>query len=122
MEKSWQIAERIWSAALTPTEKLVALAVLRYRNWDTGLCFPSRERIASDCRVSIPTVARALHVLKKCGMVEGGGYLGRFRLLRFVPSVQLGVMSITHDTPPVSPVTPQRIFRAGVGEELEEDG
>ena len=122
MEKSWQIAERIWSAALTPTEKLVALAVLQHRNSQTGKCFPSRERIAATCGLSVRVVQRALARLKSFGLVRQCGMMGRFALMEFVPGVNLGVMGDAHDTPEVTLTTPQEYtgqFAMGVGEETE---
>lgn len=121
MEKSWQIAERIWSAELSPTEKLVALAVLHYRNSDTGMCFPSRARIATSTGLSVRVVQRALAALKAAGLIMDAGHLGRFALLAFSPRVILGVMGDAHDTPGVTPATPiDSPFRPGVGENLEE--
>lgn len=118
VEKSWQIRERIWTAELTPTEKLVALAVLQHRNSQTGMCFPSRECIAAQCGLSVRVVQRALAALKQEGIVEEAGQMGRFRLLRF-GRVNLGVMGDAHDTPGVTHTTPQSPFREGVGEDLE---
>lgn len=124
MEKSWQIAERIWEADLTPTEKLVALAILKYRNSQTGKCFPSRERIAETCTLSVRVVQRAVARLKEIGLVRQCGMMGRFALMEFPPVVHLGVMGDVHDTPGVTPATPQAYtgpFRMGVGEETEMD-
>jgi hypothetical protein len=121
MEKSWQIAERIWSAELSPTEKLVALAVLHHRNSDTGKCFPSRERLALVCGLSVRVVQRALAQLKADGVLRQCGMMGRFALMEFVPRVNLRVMGDAHDTPGVTHTSYVGPFKPIVGESLEQE-
>lgn len=120
MEKSWVIAERIWSMELPTTEKLVALCVLKHRNNDTGKCYPSRKRLAAMCGISVRAVSRALESLKASGVISDDGYRGCFKLLSF-PIVQSRVLGDTSVTPPVSSASPQdSIFRPGVGEDMGE--
>lgn len=50
--------------------------------------------------------------------------MGRFALMDFPPVVSLGVMGDAHDTPGVTPATPQKYtgpFEVGVGEKTEMD-
>lgn len=68
--EAWEAQQAIWDTpGLSTTARLIALCVLWHRNGKTGLCCPSRERVASLIGVSIPTVRRALKELKAAGVL-----------------------------------------------------
>lgn len=139
MEKSWQIAQRIWEAELTPTQKLVALCILSHRRSETGHCFPSRARIAKMCGLSLLSVKRSLKVLREAGIVETVDRMGRFCLFSFpVPDIVnlrvmgdqidtlMGFKLIPNDTPDGTPVglsqsEVKSIFAPHIGENMEDE-
>jgi len=62
---------------LTPTEKLVATALLRHRNITTLACHPSMRRIRSITGLSMDTVRRAISGLEsKRVVIVGRNYRG----------------------------------------------
>lgn len=50
---------------MTPAEKLICLALLRYRNNKTGLCYPSQNTLADLTGLSRSGVQKALRALRK---------------------------------------------------------
>jgi DNA-binding Lrp family transcriptional regulator len=55
---------------LTPTQKIVLLALADCHNDHTGQCFPRQERLAEQCEVSVKTVQRAISSLEDAGLLQ----------------------------------------------------
>lgn len=111
MEKSWEITNRIFASAISPTDKLVALCVLSHINWNTGNTYTSRAKFAANCGISVRVVSRSLAVLKDMGMIYEVGYYGRFKLLSFsevVNNKDKGDAHVTGGVTPAAQVEPQR--------------
>ena len=104
MESYFQTAARLWTAEITPSEKLVALCILSHRNSQTGLCNPSFSRLSRLCGYSRPTIARTISHLKEYGLIESKR-TGAASEYSFPESTQ---RSITHDTSEVSPMIPKQ--------------
>ncbi|TXH10074.1 MAG: helix-turn-helix domain-containing protein [Spirochaetes bacterium] len=58
---------RIFESDLSPNAKLVCLAILRYRNHKTGLCYPSWDTISADSSLCRNTVAKAIREIEASG-------------------------------------------------------
>lgn len=58
------------SEGLSSTEHHVALALLYYRNQDTGQCTPAQSLIAKQTRLSLRAVKKAVAGLARAGVVE----------------------------------------------------
>ncbi len=58
----------IWQGC-QPTEVKVYACLASYADWDTGVCWPSRNTLAEACGVSLATVKRALAGLEKAGAI-----------------------------------------------------
>lgn len=77
-----------WRQALTPTLKLVLMALADSAD-DQGVCWPSVSTLAKKCSVSTRTVRRSLRVLMDNGMLiaearrrgDGSSTSNRYRLL-----------------------------------------
>lgn len=70
--QNYDYATAIWERTdLTSTETLVALAMLSFRNNETGLCFPSHAAIAERAKLSRPKVSAVIQSLRKKGLVTG---------------------------------------------------
>lgn len=70
MEKSentnWKLQEAVWKDdALGTSELVILLALLRRRNAKTGACYPSRETLARDARLSTRQVRRIVSRLEE---------------------------------------------------------
>ena len=61
---------------LTPTEKLVLLALANRHNKDTGKCYPSMTRMAADTGMCRRSVMRAIGKLEKSGLITTQRYGG----------------------------------------------
>jgi hypothetical protein len=69
--KKREIEDAIWSSNdLTPTERLVALAICRHHNDKTGACFPSQERIAMLTGFKERAVRKAVASMRAKGIIE----------------------------------------------------
>ncbi len=55
---------------LSPIEFYVLCYLYKCRNSVTGKCFPSYNRIVSDCHISHSSVARAVKSLKEKGIIR----------------------------------------------------
>jgi len=63
-------AETIWAnAALTPTQKLVAMCLLEHRNGDTWKCYPQHDRIMARTGLGRAAVFEALAKLRADGII-----------------------------------------------------
>lgn len=61
-----KLADWVWEQEdMTPAEKLICLALLRYRNNKTGLCYPSQNTLADLTGLSRSGVQKALRALRK---------------------------------------------------------
>ena len=93
-----------WAFELTglaPSSKLVLLALADRHNGDTGRCYPSIQKIANDCGVSVSSVHRHLtkleemEVIRRVGRFDGKG--GRtsneYELLMDLPRLENAVKS-----------------------------
>ena len=69
-QSKFVIVPRIVWQGLQPREIKVYCALASYADWDTGVCWPSRARLADDLGVSVSTVDRALSRLVKAGVIE----------------------------------------------------
>lgn len=58
----------VWQGC-QPTEVKVYACLASYADWDTGMCWPSRNTLAEACGVSLATVKRALTGLEKVGAI-----------------------------------------------------
>lgn len=54
---------------LSPNE-LKVYTYLAFRSGKDNQCFPSKKEIASDCRISVSTVSRAVKNLRSCGLIS----------------------------------------------------
>ena len=69
--KKREIEDTIWSNTnLTPTERLVALAICRHHNDKTGQCNPSQERLARLTGLTDRAVRKAVSSLRTKGLIE----------------------------------------------------
>lgn len=59
----------LFNTQLSANAILIWLILRKHRNWETGQCWPSRERIASLCGVSSRTVDRELPSLAAVGAI-----------------------------------------------------
>lgn len=59
----------IWQGC-QPTEIKVYCALASYADWDTGVCWPSRQTIADVAGVSLSTVKRSLGKLEAMGAIQ----------------------------------------------------
>ncbi len=59
----------VWQGC-QPTEVKVYAALASYADWETGLCWPSRQTLAEACGVSLATVKRGLTGLERCGAIS----------------------------------------------------
>ena len=122
MEPAWAITARIWSTpGLSTTARLIALCVLWHRNSQTGLCCPSRERLAAITGVSVPTVRRALAGLKAAGLIVNTrtGKSSRYEFPVFFNS--LGVTSDPSEGAAMTHQPYEGPFLPVVGENTEMD-
>lgn len=55
---------------LTATEKCVAYTLASYRNSETGLCFPSQQRLATKCGFCRQHVSHLLKSLKNKKIIK----------------------------------------------------
>jgi hypothetical protein len=102
-----------WDTLLPPTPKLVLMKLADAAD-DDDFCFPSIPLVAAKSSVSERTVQRILHDLTRDGYIvveqrfrENGartsnGY--RLQVGWYLP-VKLAPAPVTHDTPPVTPVS-----------------
>lgn len=64
-----------WSQrTLTPTQKIILLALADCYNDSTGQCYPKQERVAYQCEVSTKTVQRAIERFKELELLESKTY------------------------------------------------
>jgi hypothetical protein len=66
----YQTIDNVLEAEITPSAKLVAIALFRHENRKTGLCFPSVSTICELTGLKITAVKTALKVLKEEGMID----------------------------------------------------
>lgn len=71
----WQKAIRV--SGLPMSARTVAWALSTWMDADHGVCWPSHQSIAEAAGASVPTVRRAIAVLKKAGLLEQTGRGGR---------------------------------------------
>ncbi len=70
MENFTRIPNTVFDLHLSPIEFYVLCYLYKCRNSVTGKCFPSYKRIATDCNISISSVARAVKSLKEKGIIR----------------------------------------------------
>ena len=131
-----------WRQALTPTLKLVLMALADAAD-EHGVCWPSVSTLAKKCSVSTRTVRRSLRVLMDSGMLiaearrrgDGSSTSNRYRLLvargdNMSPPRDAGVTrpgQVCQGDPdvPVTPGTTNRIVidpsQPGAGDEQRTD-
>ncbi len=68
--KYFKVPNHVFDLNLTPIEFCVLCYLLKCRNSVTGKCFPSYNKIASDCHISRSSVARAVKALKEKGIIR----------------------------------------------------
>lgn len=119
--KAWAAQAAIWAApGLSTTARLVALCILWHRNANTGLCCPSRERIASMTGTSVPTVRRAIVELKAAGVLKTTR-TGQASRYVFCLSGSIHGYGVMGDPSDGSPVTYRGPFRKETFDEFEEE-
>lgn len=72
-----RISDWVWSQPISPTGKLICLALLRYRNNATGLCYPSHATLCAATGLSRSGLQRSLRELRRSGIVEAQDAPGR---------------------------------------------
>lgn len=70
MENFTRIPNSAFEMKLTPIEFYVLCYLCKCRNSVTGKCFPSYNRIVSDCHICRSSVARAVKSLKEKGIIR----------------------------------------------------
>ena len=70
MENFTRIPNNAFDLELSSIEFHVLCYLLKCRNSVTGKCFPSYNRIVSDCHISRSSVARAIKSLKEKGIIR----------------------------------------------------
>ena len=87
----FKVDNRIFSFDLKPRDLAVYFCLCRHADNKSGMCYPSRSKIAHECGISgAETVDRALKVLIEKGLIEkhhqhseDGGY--RSNVYRILP-------------------------------------
>ena len=64
-----KIPNTAYDLHLSPIEFYVLCYLLKCRNSVTGKCFPSYNRIVSDCRISRSSVVKAVKQLEEKGVI-----------------------------------------------------
>jgi DNA-binding transcriptional MocR family regulator len=72
-----RISDWVWEQSMSPAEKLVSLALLRFRNNETGLCYPSQSTLAKWTGLSRSGVQKAIRGLRLRGLLEASGHAGQ---------------------------------------------
>lgn len=65
-----KLSDWIWTLQISPAEKLLCLALLRFRSNKTGLCFPSQSRLAEWTGLSRSGVQKAIRSLRQKGLLD----------------------------------------------------
>jgi DNA-binding transcriptional MocR family regulator len=86
---TWRQQPSIWKVdGLSPTERLVLLALAFFTNSRGSSAYPSQATLATMCNVSIPTIKRALRTLRKRQLIVSDGK-GRKGTVRYNISLPL---------------------------------
>lgn len=92
---------------------LVYMALIRHAD-NTGVCWPSLERLAKIARCSQPTVSKSLNVLEQLGYirrVKSDGRANRYHVSLWKPTPKQGYDHAPTPKPAFDPVpTPKRAF------------
>jgi len=74
----------VWDMELgNPIQKLVALKLADNAN-DTGVCWPSLSKIASQCNCSVRSVTRHIEALETIGLLQVGKSKGKHNVYKFL--------------------------------------
>lgn len=100
--QGWQLSEVVWSNQdLTPTDKLVLLALVNHLNDETGACYPSWDRLATRTGLSRRTISRTIARLEDEGFIDATrkpGTSTRYELFKSL-GVTMTPPPCHHDTP-----------------------
>lgn len=105
---NWEIEKRIWNTrGLKTTERLVALALVQFRNNQTGLCFPSHKKVAERVDLSRNAVRGAIRGLRHKGVLHArfNGYHSN-QYLFFDSVVNNKNTGVENSTPPYQDTDP----------------
>lgn len=72
-----KISDWVWDQEITPSEKLLCFALLRFRNNSTGLCYPSHSTLAEWTGLSRSGIQKALRSLREKGLLSSHETPGR---------------------------------------------
>lgn len=65
-----RLSDLVWKQNISPAEKLICLALLRFRNNATGLCYPSQATICAWTGLSRSGVQKGIRSLRTQGLLE----------------------------------------------------
>lgn len=74
----YQTIDNVLEAEITPSAKLVAIALFRHENRKTGLCFPSVTTLCELTGLKMTAVKTALKVLRSEGLIEWESRVPKF--------------------------------------------
>jgi DNA-binding transcriptional regulator YhcF (GntR family) len=105
---SWAVRQKVGNA----TGKAVLLMLANYAD-EAGECFPSQERLATECECSVATVQRWLRAFEECGAVEktkqyGEGGYRRADRIRLRTDLHITKLPSTELPNSVSELTPHK--------------
>lgn len=116
---SYKHLEWAWKVDLAAMEKLVLVCLAHHANKDTGLAFPSRERITEYTGASRTSVYRYLKLLEGKGLIHRSG-VGRWKLE--VTDVSTGDDLVSHGDEMFQPETEMFHHETHNSKELEMNG
>jgi hypothetical protein len=102
---------------LPAMQKIVLLMLANRTNHDTGLCFPSHDRLTKECGMSKSSVIRQIESLEKGGLLKvtrstnkPNSYILNLGSVRETPSVRVTPLGVSERHPDSVRVTPEPVI------------